>query len=62
MIPMVYKSLKRLCLVLPLLALVLSLSPAMPLAESSLTARPPHIAMFCLIGSLCVDVGIDAHV
>ncbi len=62
MIPMVYKSLKRLFLVLPLLALVLSLSPAIPLAESSLTSRPPHTAIFCLIGSICVDVRINAHV
>jgi hypothetical protein len=62
MVPMVYKSLKRLCLVLPLLALVLSLSPAMPLAESSLHTRPPHTAIYCLIGSHCADVRINAHV
>jgi hypothetical protein len=65
MVPLLCNNLKRLCLVLPLLALLLFLSPAMPLAEANIPVHTPRTAptaIICLIGSFCVDVNININV
>jgi len=65
MVPTLCKSLKKLrilLLALPLLALMLCVSPAPPLARSSVPAHPPRTAIICLIGSICVDISVDVNV
>ncbi|HEV2583236.1 MAG TPA: hypothetical protein VGT44_20410 [Ktedonobacteraceae bacterium] len=65
MVPTLCKSLRKLRIVLialPLLVLMLSLSPAPPLAHSSIPSQHPRMAMFCLIGGICVDVIINVNV
>lgn len=62
MIPALRKNLRKLrvlLLVLPLLGLILSISPVRPLASTGVPAHPPRTAMFCLIGSICVDISVD---
>jgi hypothetical protein len=62
MVPTVCKSLRKLRVVLvalPLLALMLSLSPAPPVAHSISPVPHSRTAMFCLIGSICVDAIVN---